>query len=773
MESRFSLNEQFAATRRDYEFGDDDASTYASSILERTSTAEEGDQDDTVVLDRAQLMSDPGVEPPKRRVVVNRSPYELLCLPQDIDLSPADIFKAYQRLVEILQPERQPQALRPVAQSLLTSVQEALQTLIEPYRRAAYDLSNPRSLADLELPALLAYETDEPTEDGLQETYLSLAAREIVPSTDLGLRLDARPIHRNPTSGGEQEWRVPGPVDLQLRQSTTLALPRLGKKVQQLVTYAAGLVHNRLPETKRQRARIRCLVPTVCVTGGTHGFLEKPYRLAPLLADRYQPPGPSIHGQRHMEQLIASRFLPLFNLKLRQGFITNDTAGRGNRTLPNAVLETEVAILPEPAVTTRVAHTVDLLGSENPVDVEICVTKYGPATKSAPVVGLALHRQIANGTGFLTIDAGDWTLRPAEECLQYSRFSALTKGFTNTRNPFRSAPTVEVGYTVSAHDLGLRSGRGLTQPADRGVRGMDATMDADQPSGSWTASIGATSQTVAGYLRYSRDILSSTSSPTQSAEPSPGNRACRSGGGGFRAEAELGSSRSWYSPRQADDYLALRALKRVGRFSRLGFEVGVSPSNLHLSLYWSRLGQRINIPFLLAAKPGLSAELVFWATVLPFLGFGVAEILARGRAARWLKEEAREHRSRAKLQEYVARGRAEADELAVVLANGVGPRQRSERQAGGLVILSAKYSVRGAPSDEVADVTVAVAALVDNGRLYIPQGLRKSRLLGFWDPAPLDSKVLSVRYLYRGKEYSVEAAGKEELLLPRAGDRDI
>lgn len=295
---------------------------------------------------------------------------------------------------------------------------------------------------------------------------------------------------------------------------------------------------------------------------------------------------------------------------------------------------------------------------------------------------------------------------------------------------------------------------------------MDVTMD-DDPSGSWTASVGATSETVAGYLRYGRDILSSFS-PSQSAVLPPGNRTHR--GTGFRAEIELGSSRSRYASQQAN-YLALRALKRVGRFSKLGFEVGVSPSNLHLSLYWSRLGQRINIPFILAAKPSLSTELVFWATVLPFLGFGVAEILGRSRAQRKLKA-AREHKSKAKLQEYVARCRAEADELTVVLANGVEPRQRLERQTGGLVILSAKYSVTGAPSEEVADVTVAVAALVDNGRLHIPQGLRKSRLLGFWDPAPLESKVLSVRYLYRGKEYSVEVAGKEELRLPGAWEKD-
>jgi DnaJ family protein C protein 11 len=767
MESRFSLNEQFAATRRDYEFADDDASTYASSIWERATTAEDGDQDDTVVLGHAQLISDPAIEPHKRGVVLRRSHYELLCLPEDTDLSPADIFKAYHRLFEILQPERQPQALGPVAQSLLNTVQEAFQTLIEPYRRVAYDLSNHKSPADAELPALVAYETDDTTsEGGLREAYLNLSAGEIVSSTDLGLRLDASRTSRNSKSGGEPKWRAPSPVDLQLRQSMTLAFPSLGKGIQKLVTAAQGFVQSRLPDAKRQSSSISCATPTVTVIGGVHGFLDEPYRLLSVLTDRYQPPGPSIHAQRNLEQLIASRFLPVVNAKLRQEFATKHAAGQ-REMFPDTVLETEVALFPEPAVTTRVAHAIDLPGGGHPVDVEVRVTKYGATSTSPPLVGLALHRQIASGTGFLTIDTGDWTLRPAEECLHFSKFSTLTKRFANTRNPFRSAPTVEVGYTVSSYDLGLRSGRGFTQPADRGVRGMDVTMD-DDPSGSWTVSVGATAETVAGYMRYGRDVLSSLS-PGQTAVLPPGNRAHR--GSGFRAEVELGSSRSWYSPQQAD-YLALRALKRAGRFSKFGFEVGVSPSNLHLSLYWSRPGQRINIPFLLATKSSMSTELVFWATVLPFFGFGVAEIFSRSRTQRKLKVS-RQEKSKANLQEYVARRRAEADELTVVLANGVEPRQRAERQAGGLVILSAKYSVRGATSEEVADVTVAVAALVDKGELYIPGGLRKSHLLGFWDPAPLDSKVLFVRYLYRGKENAVEVAGKEELRLPHAGKKDI
>ncbi|KAB5549819.1 hypothetical protein GE09DRAFT_186091 [Coniochaeta sp. 2T2.1] len=765
-ESRFSLNEQFAATRRDYEF-DDDASSIAPSIWERGTTAEHEEGDDTLVLDGLQPISETAAVSAKRGVVLTRTYYELLCIPEDAALSSDDIFRAYHRLLTILQPERQPPALAPVAQSLLNSVQEAFRTLIEPYRRVAYDLANHKSFEELDSLRLVPYDSVETYEEGLREAYLNLAAGEVVSTTDLGLRLDASPASRRSQGIAQRQLKVPSPVDLQLHQSMTLALPTLGKEVQKLVTTAEDFVQSKLVRDKVPSRRVTCTPPTLTVTGGVHGFLDEPYRLASVVTDRYQPPGPTIHAQRHLEQLISSRFLPAVSIKLRQELSTQSTSSHQARTHPSTVLETELALLPEKYLTARVAHAIDLPNSDQPLNVELCATQYSPTTKSPPALGLVLHRRISTGgTAFLTLDAGDWTLRPEEECLHFSEFSTLTKRFANTRNPFRSAPTVEVGYTVSAYDTGLRSGRGYTQPADRGVRAMDANLD-DDPSGSWSVSLGATRETLAGYVRYGRDILSSLSA-AQSAVLPPGNRAHR--GGGFRAEIELGSSRSWLSGRREAGYLALRALKRYGRFSKFGFEVGVSPSSLHLSLYWSRLGQRISIPFLLATRSSLSSELVFWATILPFLGFGVAEIYARSRAGRRLRE-AREEKNRMKTQEYISRRRAEADEMTVVLANGVEPRQRIERQNGGLVVLSAKYSVKGAPSDEVADVTVAVAALVDRGELVIPRGLRKGNILGFWDAAPGEDKVLSVRYLCKGREYSVEVAGDEELRLPRPGEK--
>lgn len=729
MESRFSLNEQFATTRRDFEF--DDA---ASSIWERSTTAEgEGELDDTLVVIKQRQSASP---------VLKRSHYELLCLPESTELQPEEIRKAYLRMVQILLPERQPQHLVPMAQQLLGDVQMAFETLIEPYKRAGYDLSAQSRLTESEGSIVDEAEVDisdeTPYGDALRDAYLSLAQGEMLSSTDIGLRLDARRNHRK---HGTLE-----PLDLHLEQSMTLTLPTLHietprESTQEKASEADDVKTESL--SAESRDSVMCAVASVTITGGIHGFVDDPNRHTSLLQAGYQPPGPSVHGQRALEQLTASRFLPVFSVILRQDLYKDKPQKMTER--PTTVLEQQISILPEPAITGRIGHPF-VLPSGNPLNLELCVQKF--ATESHPMVGMALHRRLPNGTAFIRLDAGDWTLRPAEECRQFSKFSQATKRFVQARNPFRNAPTVEVGYTVSPYELGLAHGRSLTKPAGQRIGTMDTDMDLD-PAGSWTVSVGATADTLAGYLRYGRDIFTSHS-PSQTAVLLPPGTPTRTHTG-LRTEIELSTTSPW----PTSPFLAFRTLRRITRSLSLGFEVGLSPSNLHLSLYLSRLNQRISIPLLLSTTP--TASLVFWATLIPFLGLAASSLLARH------PKPAPNPRSREDLQQWIAARRSEADTLTVLLSSGVEPRQRMERQNAGLVILSAKYSVLDAPSEEVADVTVAVAALVDRSEVRIPRGLRKGRLLGFWDPSPGEKKVLTVRYLSKGKEGCGRWEGREEV----------
>lgn len=750
-DSRFSLRDQFAATRREYEFGFDDG----QSMLDSSTVASEAvwgfDHDDPVV---------PGGETPSASPVY-RDYYELLCLPRNPSLSPDDIQKAFYRLAQALSVEKQPPRLQSAAAFNLGLAQAAFETLVEPCRRIGYDLSaaNDDDSDGAEVAAegeLSGPDSTDAYERALREQYLLLAQGGIRSSTDLGLRLEAAGPSLRSRRGRQQPSAGLGMLDFSIRQSVTAKVPFLKAPIEKTAVFLIEAADKKIGTTATKP--LRFAEPTVTVTGAAHGLLDEPFRLAPILLDRYQSPGPSIHGKRRLEQLLASRFLPVLNLTIRQEISWRDHQGQRSWTsqkpLADSVVEQEIEFLPHPSTTVRIGHSIDLKGSSEPLNLELCAYRgLHRGTAPIPSVGFALHQKTGPGTAFLVADAGDWRLWPSKECRDLSQFSKITGGFSQAIDPFRHAPTLEVGYSFGTYRMGVLSERPFTKPADRGVRGMDRDMDNHDRTGPWTVSAGVSSGIAATYLRYGRDLLSSLTGK------STRQKSDRSG---IRAEVELGSST------QRDFFLAFRALKRIGRFSKAGLELGLTPNNVHLSLYWSRLGQRISLPVMVARKASLSTKFLFWATVVPFAAFAAVELVYRQLRRRLAKSAGSKTSSTSKedLQRYIAKRRAEADELTVILATGVESRQSRERQGGGLVIVSAKYGVRDAPPDEVADVTIAVAALVDNGRLVIPQGMRKSRLLGFWDPAPMNTKVLSVRYVYQGREHMVEVSGRDELRLP-------
>lgn len=759
-ESRFSLREQFAVTRREFEFGFDDA----SSILERSTLASEavrGDEFDDAVI----VGTDPGPNFPVTNPVC-RDFYELLCLSKETSLSPEQVRDAAQRLVRVLAADRQPPRLQGPAAFYLGLTQAAFETLAEPSRRLGYDLSGAGE-ADLDYDDMNddddeyddqdtpIPESSSTYESRLQEQYLLLTQREARASSDVGLRIYAASLLSS-QRGSRRQGSGLDVLDFSIRKSATVSVPALRGPAARVVRYLREL-------SNKGSQSLWLADPTVTITGATHGLLDEPFRFAPLLPDRYQPPGPSIHASRRMEQLLASRFLATLNLNFRQEVFWKPQLPENSTDLlpqpghPALVIEQELELLPQPSSTLRLGHPVNLPGRHEPVHVEISVQNLLRQRSEVvpPNLGLAIYGKVGQGTAFLVADGADLNFRTSKECREPSKFSKLS-GLAPMIDIFRNPPTVEAGYAFGRHDLGIQSRQAFTKPSERGLPAVDCDMD-ENKAGSWTISTGLTPGNAAAYLRYGKDLFASFTSKTPSS---------RRAAGGVRAEVELAGSV------QRDFFLAFRALKCVGRFSKAGLEVGLSPSNLHLSLYWSRLGHRVSLPFLVSAgraRLTTATRLLFWTAVFPFAALAAWELYRqRQRAAR--AAAAKAARSTAarekKVQEYVARRRAEADELTAVLATGVEPRQEAERRRSGLVIVSAKYGVRDAPPEEVADVTIALAALVDDGRLLIPRGVRKSRLLGFWDPAPGCTKVLRVRYLWQGKELAVEVSGREELRLP-------
>ncbi|KAK0753895.1 hypothetical protein B0T18DRAFT_385868 [Schizothecium vesticola] len=610
--SRFSLRDGFATTRNEFEFGFDDASTIAS----------EAPWEDGPDGAPAPPPGHPGCVVP-----VYRDYYELLCLPRDPSLSAEDVQKQFRRLVQVLSIERQPPRLQTAAAFNLALAQSAMETLADPCRRIGYDLSleTENEWEGVEMAA----EKDLDQADGgeaygraLREQYLLLSQGGIRSTTDMGLRLEAGSPPHSRRRLRERRLGL-NMLDVSMRQSVTAPVPALREPIEKTAVYLLDLAERKWPKVKPKH--LRFADPTVTVVGGAHGLLDEPFRLAPLLIDSYQPPGPSVHGRRRINQLLASGFLPALSYTIRQEINwrnpeLQDPLSSTQKPLPDTIIEQEVQLLPHALATLRLGHSIPLPHHQPPLHVELSLQK-GPlqANRFAPSLSLALHRTTGPGTAFALLDSGDWHLSPS------------------LPRPFRHTPTLEL-----------------------------------------------------------------------------------------RTEIELSRTTAF-----SDFYLALRTLAPVGRFSTLGLELGLSPRNIHLSLSFARLNQRFTLPLVVAQPATMSSGFMFWATAGAFAAFAAVEVGYRGLIKpRWYPEPpapAQEKPSKEAVGRHVARRRAEADEMTVLLAAGVEPRQERERKAGGLVILSAKFGVRDASPDEVADVTIAVAALVEDGGVVIPEGVRKGR----------------------------------------------
>lgn len=694
---------------------------------------------------------------------------------------------------------------------------------------------------------------------------------------------------------------------------------------------------------------IRCGIPIVSLSASTYSLSTAAAAAGAVLplGDRYQPLLPDVLGPARIAQLAHTRASGFVVVGYRQEFWTGSALANPlgpslGPPPPSVVVEVETEVLPRLAVTARVAQTLKLPAavqklergvfgrpSDEPVHVEAMVQSGesslfsglpSSSSPSLPRFGLGLSRRVGNDNGgniFLCADSGNaWWSSSSSSAATASLFT-----------PF-IPPMVEVGYSMSPHELGLHAGRPLTGAADRGLKGVDIDIDTlgsvttyatdrrnpVSPHGTWTVSAATTGYgAMAAYLRYGRTVFLTPlwrrpPATAAAANSRRGRRQRQSPQRAVRVEAELCAADRFFS----DGYLAVRALAPVRWWGlrngwtsnattsfrsstpasttppKLGLEVALSAGsgNVHVSLYWSRLGQRIKLPFLLlpspAANQSTAAKLFVWAAIVPMAVMAVREVARvywRAAAKQWKTSRSKARAKKRGLtgataaadyeaegageadfvfdeeeEQAITRHRAEADELTMILASAVDAQRVLERQMrqradnhgsdihddahrrNELVIISAKYGVAladdpddldsgharhdsatsglghgistasppvtamasrngWAPDYEVADVTAAVSALIvtggsgtdatDSDYLFIPAGLQKGRLLGFWDPAPnyrtkqqsdepssaaqrraRGRKVLHVRYLWNGHERVAEVGDRAELRLP-------
>ncbi|KAM0442394.1 hypothetical protein ACHAQK_004086 [Fusarium lateritium] len=773
--SRFSLNEQFAATRQEFEFWDDDASSiyehasgsvsedeaeFDEKILASSTEGEDEDEDEDENEDEDEDESSHHDTADDTITILEDSDvdinfYDLFCLPRDIsDLSQDQIRRAYYRLFILFYPDNYPEHLRPIARQQFLRVQDAFETLIDPTRRAQYDLD----------------QFVQPDDAGATKSEYDMAFKEAVwnrmqngihTSSDLGIRLDA--------SGSADDSSRLQILDFALSHSVTVDVPELQKFLQPQVTRIENFTstdEKQVAESPSQPS-VHVATPTVTITGSAYGITKDLCSVpTSLLYDRYQPLLPLTVSRQRLLQLVENKFAPLATLRYRQEFLNRSPARSPDkfRWIKTAV-ELESDVLPEFSVTSRLYHHFIIPNYSEPTVAEASVRSSRDSSSFQPRVALGLYQNLRHGTGFLRADSGDWVFGSNDYSRCFSEYSKISPDFFNTEAP-GPIPSLELGFRTGSADRLPAPGSSDCPGDEGGIRGLDYEINSCK-HGTWAVSASATPSAMASAVRYSKDLTLPFQTPSTSLDPGVSSAS--------RLEAELCSNTF------QDQYFALRNLWSVGRFARVGVEVGISLHNLHLSVYWSRLGQRLSVPLLIAPRSLLGPSVLFWAGALPFAGLAAVQLgLSYRRRERTSSRSHRRVRSDVSstgTPVAIARHRYEADNITTLLALPVESRQKHQMSVSGLVVLSARYGIPSedgtlTTSEQVADVTTAVAALIDDSAynngpaLVIPRGVRKSRLPGFWDPAPGFDKVLRVEYLFKGEAGAVEVGSRDELVLP-------
>ncbi|PKS09891.1 hypothetical protein jhhlp_004514 [Lomentospora prolificans] len=754
MESRFSLNEQFAATRKEYEFGDDDVVSVFDRLTmsdlewKEPSVLEPGDEGTADVTEQEDVADGEDER--------DANFYEVLCLPRE-GLSTEEVRRAYWRWCKLLYPENHDPDVKEMAWKYFLRTQTAFETLLDPQQKAAYDFALQSGY--------------EPGSEGfdvvLTETLERQVRRALQTGSDLGLRVDVSSFLGR-LKGGTVKGPALRPLDFTVGHHLTVGVPSLGNLVKSGFRKVQGRMFA-APEASSEKGETPTITfdsaslgsareapvfivpaPNLTVSGSVFGVAEDMSHMPmSLLSDRYQPLLPLTIPRQRVIQLAENRLCPLITTKLRQDI--HRTTNDAQTILSSTAIELESDILPRPALTARATYSAPFKGA--PTTTGTSITALQKPTTRAPRLALWAQRAVSSGTAFARLDSGDWALKTEDTCKFFTEFSRINRRFFYAEFPMRTAASLEIGYKTTPCDRGSASGvtmvsanhNGDVPAGEAGIRGLDEELDV-AGSGSWAVSLAATADSLGTYLRYGRDVAALL--PWRK-NPRPA-----------RLEAELCANTL------LDRYFAVRQLLPVGRSSRLGLELGISAYSLHVSLYWSRLGQRLSLPLFLAPRTLIPARKLFCCAAIPFLVAGCMHFLSLN-----------EKRKRAKAQKSTrAVRRAEADDLTFLLHRALN-RAEEARAASGqdaaaaeeLTILTAKYGdvEAGWAGEHVADVTVALAALVRDGKsVVIPAGLRIGRLPGFWDPAPGKEKVLRVRYGIGGREAVVEVKDGERVVIP-------
>ncbi|PGH35723.1 hypothetical protein GX50_01436 [[Emmonsia] crescens] len=735
--------------------------------------------------------------------------YSLLALARDPPPTEAQIRSAYKTLTLSFHPDKQPEELRAAATEHYNRIRNAYDTLIDPKRRTVYDMLGEEGMrhtwgdgglmgrngfAERQQVGVKAMDEAE-----FRRWFLAAMKRrerkflnDLVDANGvIQISVDAKSMFET-TPDGDISIRVPSlrPSAFLLGYALPIPLPDMswfgasksetnGAENQDTDKPAKednGVPADQKPETTKLQLQ-----------AAVSGHFGKPVQTVKLVN---QDTGEQFERQVRVPLTIRNA-----NVNLGATFvhtIQNDPPSRGILKGPllsflgGAVVNINTFIIPQPIVQTSISKSITPVEGTRPLSLTLKSTFSSSPLQFPPDLTLSISRMIGTG-GVVTCNWSSGTLSwpeflkdmlidaskrdPYLEALRPYSMSGVSIGYTSL--PIMQLPT---DSNDDDHDHDEDDGDMFSDHANDPSKQLQQLV---KPNETWGFSLGSSPTGINLTLQYGRTIFA-----RKPAEPL---RSEWSGEGYYPSKNRSGSGAVRLGLRTVIGHdlslgWSVSGSRRVGEFTRMGLTIStIGNMGLGCSVSWSRLGQTFKIPIALCPVDQLTGDLCALAVIVPFTVYGAIEFgYLRPRARRRERQESA--RLRKRLRKRVAKRKAESAQAVSLMRDQVLRRQDREADRDGLVIVHAEYGcppsasskkkqngpnvVDGDYEEGMIDVTIPVAALVDQGQLVISPRVIKSQILGFYDPFPFRPKLLRVRYRFSGREHLVEAWDSEGITCP-------
>ncbi|OBT74109.1 hypothetical protein VF21_07105 [Pseudogymnoascus sp. 05NY08] len=806
MNSRYSLNEQFASSRQEFQFGDEDEdesdSTESTPNIPPAPTAaavpeEDEDESDseeptpsipsipTATTASPEEESFQNVSDAEIRQLLQANKdefvdhYAILGLSRDPPPTATQIKAAYHRLSLAFHPDKQPHHLKGSAERHFARLRLAYETLSEPRKRVIYDIEGeegvrneygeggamgPGGESKNQISSVKAMSAEE-----FKAWFLGVLKRRersaiealVDHHAKFKIGFDASDNFLRQTRvvrNGGVEILLPDQClriqEIGLDSSFTLPLPRLGQlfemPVSQLFRRKSGSLSEEEDEAELNNwsDTLGPSVPKFTITGAVSGDVNDIVAIV-ARSDASLPP------LFNRQYVMASPQIG-FGAALHHTFPTllgNSSSNSIASLLQGTGFRLETNILPHPAsVSLSLEKSVCIIPDTTPFGVAVTTTIGDSPIIRPPEIFILIQRALGlrgNPRGYFVWTSGEkeWPSSISQSLAGAapSNFAYIARWLTQGRK----VPMMKIGADWKFNGDAIGDDDESVAASSGANVYVEAHTKSTQLAISYFCDV---------FSRYNEPPVRSRISNSGEVIPqAPGLHVRESRGIRLEVEAKVGFPATLGA--------SITGTRRIGSFTSIGLSVGVAQSwGLYCSFSWSRLRQNISIPVALLPLEDVTTSAVLLAVGIPWalyttLEFAVIRPRIRSKRRRLLKSQ------RAKLKQNIAKKREEAEQVMSLMVPSVEHRQAQARRSGGLVILSASYGTKGRDG-VLVDVTTALASLVDSDQLNIPRSVDRNKLTGFWDPAPLSSKVLVVKYLFGGKEHFVEVGGSQSLIIP-------